>query len=92
MRFFGVPKVANQGVNTISQWLMGIFQLSNHVVQTEEQMTHWDMLNKATKSEFSLFQCVTCSPVWRFFVRDCSAAKGPLDLVAVFAAIRSFDA
>ena len=65
--FFGVPKVAYQRVNTISQCLMGILQLSNHVVQTEEQMTHWDMLNKATKSEFSLS-------------------------VAVFAAIRSFDA
>ena len=72
---------------------MGIYQLSNHVVQTEEQMTQWDMLNKATKSEFSLSQFVTCSPVRRFFVpRECSAAKGPLDLVAVFAAFRSFDA
>ena len=32
-------------------------------------MMHWDMLNKATKFEFSLFnmsQCVICSPVWRF--------------------------
>ena len=31
--------------------------------QTGEQMTHWDMLHKATKFEFSLFnmsQCVTC--------------------------------
>ena len=32
-------------------------------------MTHWDMLNKATKFEFSLFymsHCVICSPVWSF--------------------------
>ena len=34
---------------------MGPLQLSDHVVQTGEQMTHWDMLNKATKFEFSLF-------------------------------------
>ena len=30
-------------------------------------MTHWDMLKKATKFEFSLYnmsQCVICSPVW----------------------------
>ena len=36
---------------------MGPLQLSDHVVQnrqTEEQMTHWDMFNKATKFEFSL--------------------------------------
>ena len=37
---------------------MALLQLSNHVVQnrhTGEQMTHWDMLKKATKFEFSLF-------------------------------------
>ena len=37
---------------------MGPLQLSDHVVhdrQTGEQMMHWDMLNKATKFEFSLF-------------------------------------
>ena len=51
---------------------MGYLQLSDHVVQnlqTGEQMTHWDMLNKATKFEFSLFymsHCVICSPVWSF--------------------------
>ena len=51
---------------------MGLLQLSNHVVQnrhTGEQMTHWDVLKKATKFEVSLFnmsQCVICSPVWRF--------------------------
>ena len=42
---------------------------------------HWDMLNKATKFEFSLFNVshyVICSPVWRFVLRDRSAAKGPL--------------
>ena len=56
-----------------SQFLaMGLLRLNNHVVQnrhTGEQMTHWDMLKKATKFEFSLFnmfQCVIFSPVWRF--------------------------
>ena len=37
--------------------------------QTGEQMTHWEMLNKATNFEFSLFNmspCVICFPVWRF--------------------------
>ena len=37
---------------------MGPLQLSDHVVkdrQTREQMTQWNMLNKATKFEFSLF-------------------------------------
>ena len=37
---------------------MGPLQLSDHVVQdrrTREQMMHWDMLNKATKFEFSPF-------------------------------------
>ena len=57
--------------------IMGHFQLSHHVVQnlqTGEQMMHWDMLNKATKFEVSLFnmsQYVICSPL------DRSAAKGP---------------
>ena len=66
--------------------LMGPLQLSDRVVQnrqTGDQMTHWDMLNKATKFEFSLFkmaQCVICSPVWRFVPRDCSATKGPKDV------------
>jgi len=44
-------------------------------------MTHWDMLNNATKFEFSLFNtshCVICSQVWRFEPRDRSAGKGPL--------------
>ena len=34
---------------------------------TGEQMTHWDMLNKAIIFEFSLFnmsQWVICSPLW----------------------------
>ena len=62
---------------------MGNLQLSDHVVenlQTGEQITYWDMLNKATQFEFSLFnmaQCVICSLVWRFLPRDRSAAKGP---------------
>ena len=50
-------------------YVMGLLQLSNQSRRTEEQMTHWDMLNKATIFEFSLFnmsQCVICSPVWRF--------------------------
>ena len=65
----------NQGIK-----IMGILQLSNHVVQnghTGEQMTHWDMLKKATKFEFSLFnmsQCVICS---LFVPRDRWAANGP---------------
>ena len=71
--------------------VMGPLQLSDHVVQTRqtgEQMTHWDMLNKATKFGFSFFnmaQCVICSPVWRFVPRDRSAAKGPLrNYIGVF--------
>ena len=37
--------------------------------QTGEQMTHWDMLNKENSNIvalFNLYQCVICSPVWRF--------------------------
>jgi len=37
---------------------MALLQLSNRVVQGRragERMTHWDMLKKATKFEFSLF-------------------------------------
>ena len=51
---------------------MDLLHLSNHAAQnrhTGEQMTHWDMLEKATKFELSLFnmsQCVICSPVWQF--------------------------
>ena len=64
---------------------MGLLQLSNHVVQnrhTGEQMTQWDMLKKAPKFEFSLFnmsQCVICSLVFMaiFVPRDRSAANGP---------------
>ena len=32
-------------------------------------MTHWDMLNKENSNIvalFNLYQCVICSPVWRF--------------------------
>ena len=39
---------------------MGYLKLRDHVVQnleTGEQMTHWDKLKKATKSEFF---CSTC--------------------------------
>ena len=48
---------------------MGHLQLGDHVVQnlqTGELMMHWDMLHKATKFEFSLFnisQSVICSQV-----------------------------
>ena len=48
---------------------MGLLQLSKHLVQnhhTVEQMIHWNILNKATIFEFSLFnmsQCIICSPV-----------------------------
>ena len=50
--------------------IMGPLQLSDHVVlnrQTGEQLTNWDMLNKTTKFEFSLFdmsQSLIGSPVW----------------------------
>ena len=59
-------------IKQVNRSQMGLLQLSNHVVQnrhTGEQMTQWDMLKKATKFEFSLFnvsQCVICSPVWQF--------------------------
>ena len=42
---------------------------------------HRDMLNKATKFEFSsfnMFKCVIGSPVCDFVPRECSAANGPL--------------
>ena len=42
-----------------SEEAIGPLQLSDHVVQngqTGEQMTHWVMLKKATKFEFSLFK------------------------------------
>ena len=51
---------------------MGPLHLSDHVVQncqTGEQMMDWNMLNKAAKFEFSLFnmsQWGICSPVWCF--------------------------
>ena len=38
--------------------------------QTEEQMTHWDILNEENSNLVALLnmsQCVICSPVWRFF-------------------------
>ena len=63
---------------------MGSLQLSDHVVQnrqTSEQMTHWDMLNKTTKFEFSLFnmaQCFICSPVWRFCTTWSLSCKRPI--------------
>ena len=80
--------------------IMGPLQLSNHVVQnrhSEEQMTHWDMLKKAAKFEFSLFsmhQCVICSPVWRclYHVTDCSAANGPLrTMLILFHIVMAFN-
>ena len=58
---------------------MGIYQLSNHVVQTEEQMTHWDMLNKATKSEFSLSVAVFAA--FRSFDAYISEANGSFSIV-----------
>ena len=59
--------------------LMGPLQLSDHVeqnCQTGEQMKYWNMLDKATKFEFSLFQCVICSPVWR--TTWSLSCKGPI--------------
>ena len=41
----------------------GPLQLSDHVVQnhqTGEQVMHWDMFNKATKFEISLFNTAQC--------------------------------
>ena len=49
--------------------------------QTGEQMMHWDMLDKASKFEFSLFNMSSASFAHQFgdFVPcDLSAAKGPL--------------
>ena len=49
--------------------------------KTGEQMTLWDMINKATKFEFSLFnmsQCVTCSPVWLFCNTWSLSCQGPI--------------
>ena len=49
---------------------MGHLQLSDQVVQnlqTEEQMTHWDVLNKENSNLVDFFimsQCATYSPVW----------------------------
>ena len=63
---------------------MDPLHLSDHVVQnrqTGEQMTHWDILNKATKFEFSffnMFQCVICSPVWQFCTKGPLGCKGPI--------------
>ena len=52
--------------------------------QIGEQMTHWDMLNKENSNIvalFNLYQCVICSPVWRFLYNVIvSAAKVPLCL------------
>ena len=70
---------------TWSQGKMDPLQLSDHLVQnrqTGEQMTHWDMLNKATtKFEVSLFnmsQWVICSPVWQFCTTWSLSIKGPI--------------
>ena len=64
--------------------IKGLLQLSNHMVQnrqTGEQMSHWDLLNKATKFEFSLFnisQYIICSPVWRFCTTWLLSCKRPI--------------
>ena len=52
---------------------------------TGEQMTHWDMLKKATKFEFSFFnmsQCVICSPVWRFCTTWLLSCNRPIGFVS----------
>ena len=68
----------------IGNWVNCLLQLSNEAVQnrqTGEQMSHWDMLKKATKFEFSLFnmfQYVICSPVWRFCSTWLLSCKRPI--------------
>ena len=68
---------------------MDLLQLSNHVVQncqTGKQMTHWDLLNKANKFEFSLFnmsEYIICSPVWRFCTTWLLSCKRPIASYAV---------
>ena len=63
---------------------MGHLQLSDHVaqnLQTGEQMTPWDMLNKATKFEFFCLTFPSALFALQFgdFVpRDRLAANGPL--------------
>ena len=58
-------------VCTLFPWT-GLLQLSDQVVQNQQsggQMTYWDMLNKETSNLvalFNMFQCIICSPVWRF--------------------------
>ena len=60
-------------------FIMSPLRLSDHVVQnsqTGEQMTHWDMINKATKFEFSLFNMSQCA--FAFVPRDRLAVKFPI--------------
>ena len=67
----------------MASYTIGLLQLSNHVVQirqTGEQMTHRDMLKKASKFEFSFFnvsQCVISLQFGDFVPRGRSAANGP---------------
>ena len=61
------------------QTAMDPLRVSDHVVRTGEQITHWDMLNKEHSNLVALVkmsQCVICSPVWRFVPLDPSPAKG----------------
>ena len=65
--------------------VMGHLQLSDHVaqnLQTGEQVTPWDMLNKATKFEF--FSLTFPSALFALQFGDCvprdrSAANGPFN-------------
>ena len=66
---------------------MSLLRLSDHEVQTRqtgEQMTHWDMLNKATKFKLSLFnmsQCVIAHLFAEFVPHDRSTTIGPLGFI-----------
>ena len=62
-------------------------QLSDHVVQTGEQMTPWDMLNKENSNMVALFnmsQCVACSPVWNLYHEIAQLQRAHLTLINSF--------
>ena len=62
---------------------MGHLQRSNHVVQIAKLESKWRTGTCWTKENsylvafLNISHCDSCSPVWRFAPRNCSAAKGP---------------
>lgn len=70
---------------------MSRLQLSDHVIQTrqiEEQMTHWNMINKATKFKLSLVnmsQCVIRSLVCRVCTTSSLNCIGPIEVHSIVA-------